>query len=154
MALVVGVTRGHLGQSALLAEAFGIEAGDAPAVDLDAELASAAVVTASRKSIRACTDLADGGLGLAAFEMAEGAKLGVTLVASDVASLFGEDQARYLIACAPEAVAAIEAAGLTAGASVARVGSFGGSIVDFGDDTASMADLSALYRGAFAKAVG
>ena len=154
VALVVGETKGHLGQSALLAEAFGIEAGDAPRVDLDAEKASAAVITASRKSIRACTDLADGGLGLAAFEMAEGAGMGVTLAASDVATLFGEDQARYLIACAPEAVAAIEAAGLAAGASIARVGSFGGNAVDFGGDSASMADLSALYRGAFARAVG
>ncbi len=154
VALVVGLTRGHLGQSALLAEAFGMEAGDAPTVDLAAEKASAAVITASRKSIRACTDLSDGGLGLAAFEMAEGAGLGVTLATADVATLFGEDQARYLIACAPEAAAAIEAAGLAAGASVARVGSFGGDAVDFGGDSASIADLSALYRGAFARAVG
>ncbi|MFM2366394.1 MAG: hypothetical protein RIR95_1002, partial [Pseudomonadota bacterium] len=154
VALVVGLTRGHLGQSALLAEAFGMEAGDAPTVDLAAEKASAAVITASRKSIRACTDLSDGGLGLAAFEMAEGAGLGVTLATADVATLFGEDQARYLIACAPEAAAAIEAAGLAAGASVARVGSFGGDAVDFGGDCASIADLSALYRGAFARAVG
>ena len=34
IALVIGVTHGHLGQSALAYEAFGIEAGDAPAVDL------------------------------------------------------------------------------------------------------------------------
>ncbi len=31
------------------------------------------------ESFRACTDLSDGGLALAAFEMAEGARLGVVL---------------------------------------------------------------------------
>ncbi|MEO0865603.1 MAG: phosphoribosylformylglycinamidine synthase subunit PurL, partial [Pseudomonadota bacterium] len=36
-ALLLGETHGHLGQSALLAEAFGREGGDAPAIDLDAE---------------------------------------------------------------------------------------------------------------------
>ena len=34
VAIVIGETRGHLGQSALAAEAFGIEEGDAPPVDL------------------------------------------------------------------------------------------------------------------------
>ena len=154
VALVIGATQGHLGQSALLAEAFGMEAGDAPAVDLAAELASAAVVTAARKSIRACTDLGDGGLALAAFEMAEGAGVGIALTVGDTAQLFGEDQARYLIACAPDAVAAIVAAGVAAGAPVAQVGRFGGDKVDFGGDVAALSDLSALYRSAFAVAVG
>ena len=49
--------------------------------------------------IRACCDLGDGGLALAAFEMAEASGVGVTLDAADTATLFGEDQARYLIAC-------------------------------------------------------
>lgn len=149
-AVLVGTTHGHLGQSALLAEAFGIEAGDAPYVDLDAELASAAVIRTMRKSIRACTDLGDGGLALAAFEMAEGAGLGVTLTSGDIGQLFGEDQARYLVACAPGDVAALEAAG----ANVIQVGSFGGDLVQLGAVSAPMADLSALYRTAFAKAVG
>ncbi len=55
---------------------------------------------ANRKLIRAATDLSDGGLALAAFEMAEAAGLGVTLDAGDTGALFGEDQARYLVACA------------------------------------------------------
>ncbi len=154
VAVLIGATKGHLGQSALLAEAFGMEAGDAPAVDLAAEKASAAVIGAARKAIRACTDLGDGGLALAAFEMAEGAGVGVTLAAGDVATLFGEDQARYLVACAPEAVAAIEAAGKAAGAPVAVVGGFGGDAVTFGSDAAALADLSKLYRTAFEVAVG
>ena len=39
-----------------------------------------------------------GGLALAAFEMAEGAGLGRSLDAGDIPTLFGEDQARYLVA--------------------------------------------------------
>ncbi len=154
VALVIGTTLGHLGQSALLAEAFGIEDGDAPHVDLDAEKASASVITTCRPHIRACTDLGDGGLALAAFRMAEGAGIGLILESDDIALLFGEDQARYLIACAPSAVAAIMAGAAKAGVEAASLGSFGDSLVRFGASTAVMDDLSALYRGAFAKAVG
>ena len=154
IALLVGETKGHLGQSALLAEAFGIEAGDSPAVNLDAEKISANVIIAARKSIRACTDLADGGLALAAFEMAENANIGVSLIADDIAQLFGEDQARYLIACAPEAVAALKAAAKQSGAAIEKVGVFGGDCVSFGKDSAPLSELSKLYRSAFENAVG
>ncbi len=153
VALVIGETFGHLGQSALLAEAFGIEAGDAPSVDLDAEKKNGDFLRSNRKHVRAATDLGDGGLALAAFEMAEGACLGLTLVPGDIATLFGEDQARYLVA-APEAGArALEAAALTAGVEIIRVGTFGGDKVTFGTESAPLAALSDLYRTAFAKAV-
>ena len=150
-AVLVGATAGHLGQSALLAEAFGIEAGDAPAVDLAAEKANGDFIRANRKSIRACADLGDGGLALAAFEMAEGACLGVTLESGDIPFLFGEDQARYLVATAnPDALVA---AGKAAGVPVAVVGRFGGDTVSLGGDAAPLAALSTLYRTAFEKAV-
>jgi phosphoribosylformylglycinamidine synthase len=154
VAMVVGETFGHLGQSALLAEAFGIEAGDAPRVDLATEKANGDFILANRKVLRACTDLADGGLALAAFEMAEGAGLGLTLSAGDAATLFGEDQARYLVAVDAAGAATLEAAALLGGVEVIRVGAFGGTVVDFGGDKASLAELSNLYRGAFEKAVG
>ena len=142
---------GHLGQSAVLAEMFGIEAGDAPPVDLAAERAHGEFLRANRALVRACTDLGDGGLALAAFEMAEGAKVGVTLDSGDAAFLFGEDQARYLVAT--DKAEALVAAGKAAGVPVAVVGRFGGDTVAFGGDTAALAELSALYRSAFAKAV-
>ena len=153
-AVLVGQTTGHLGQSALLAEAFGIEAGDAPPVDLAAERKHGDFVRASRGMIRACTDLSDGGLALTAFEMAEAAGLGLTLEAGETAQLFGEDQARYLLAVAPADLADLVQAAKAAGVPVASVGSFGGSAVTFGADTALLADLSRLYRSAFAAAVG
>ncbi len=153
VALLIGATQGHLGQSALLAEAFGIEDGEAPPVDLDAEKASAAIVIASRKSLHSCTDLGDGGLALAAFKMAEGAGLGVALTADDIPTLFGEDQARYLVACTRDAAAEIQSLASKMGVSVTVVGSFGGTDLRLGASSSSMSALSALYRGAFSKAV-
>ena len=151
-ALVIGTTLGHLGQSALLAEAFGIEAGDAPPVDLDAERAAAAVITACRTAIRACSDLSDGGLALAAFEMAEGAGMGVTLTEGDIPMLFGEDQARYLIAATPENAALIAAHAARLGVACHVAGKFGGTEIRFGAEATALAPLSTLYRTAFAKA--
>jgi phosphoribosylformylglycinamidine synthase subunit PurL len=154
--VLIGATQarlgGHLGQSALLAEAFGIEAGDAPPVDLTAERAHGDFILSARTHIRACTDLSDGGLALAAFEMASGAGLGIALHSADIAQLYGEDQARYIIATpnAPALLAQAEAAGVPA----AVVGEFGGDMVNFGGDSASLAELSHIYRSAFATALG
>ena len=154
LALVVGQTRGHLGQSALLAEAFGIEAGDAPPVDLTAEKANGIFILTNRNAIRACTDLSDGGLALAAFEMAEAAGLGLRLESAEIGQIFGEDQARYLIAADADGATALAKAAAAAGVPLARVGSFGGDRVTLGAESAPLAELSALYRGAFARAVG
>jgi phosphoribosylformylglycinamidine synthase len=152
-AVLIGAEGSHLGQSALLAEAFGMETGDAPHVDLAAERKHGDFLRANRKLAKAATDLSDGGLALAAFEMAEAAGLGVTLEADTIPALFGEDQARYLVATDAAGAEALIAAGKAAGVPVAVVGSFGGTEVRFGSDAAPLADLSALYRGAFEEAV-
>ena len=154
LAVLVGETGSHLGQSALLAEAFGIEGGDAPTVDLVAERRNGEFIRANRAAIRACSDLADGGLALAAFEMAEPAGQGMWIDSEDIAALFGEDQARYLLAVAPEALDGLKAAGEAAGVPVTLVGQFGGQNVTLGADAAPMADLSRLYRTAFADKIG
>jgi phosphoribosylformylglycinamidine synthase II len=150
-AVVIGITTGHLGQSALMAEAFGLETGDAPTVDLSSEKLHGDFILSARAHIRACTDLGDGGLALAAFEMAVGAGLGLTLDSTDIAQLFGEDQARYLIA--PKDAPALMAAAKKAGVQVALVGTFGGDQITLGGDSASLSDLAILYRSAFAAAV-
>ncbi len=154
LAIVIGMTQGHLGQSALAAHAFGIEAGDAPPVDLAAEAAHGRFVLANRAHIRAASDLSDGGLALAAFEMAEAAGIGVTLDEGDIARLFGEDQARYLIAAAPRQAAALIVAAQKAGVPAANVGRFEGDTITLGSDAAPLAELSALYHGAFAERLG
>ncbi len=153
IALMIGACHGHLGQSALLAEAFGIEAGDAPSVDLLAEKVAGEFILSNRKSIKACTDLSDGGLALAAFEMAEEAGMGVSLLSHDIGQLFGEDQARYLVAADSAGATMMELAARAAGVPIARVGHFGGEFVTIGADAAPLAELSSLYRNTFARAI-
>lgn len=153
VAILIGETHGHLGQSALLYEAFGREDGDAPAVDLALERRNGDFLRANRAGVKAASDLSDGGLALAAFEMAEAAGVGVTLEAGDVATLFGEDQARYLVACAAEKAEALLAAAAAAGVKASRVGTFGGNKVAFAGTSAPLSALSDLYRSAFAEAV-
>jgi phosphoribosylformylglycinamidine synthase len=153
VALVIGETTGHLGQSALLAEVFNREDGDAPAVDLDAEKCNGDFIRANRTLIKACTDLSDGGLALAAFEMAERAGVGVLLDDATTAMLFGEDQGRYLVACNFDQAEALMIAAGQAGVPIASVGRFAGDTVQIGASAAPLADLATLYRSAFQDAV-
>ncbi|SEG04570.1 phosphoribosylformylglycinamidine synthase subunit II [Thalassococcus halodurans] len=151
VALVLGETAGHLGQSAILCEAFGREDGDAPAVDLAAERANGEFIRANRDLIRSCTDLSDGGLAMAAFEMAEAAGVGVSIDADDTPTLFGEDQGRYLIACNFDAAEELMARAAQAGVTLTHVGKFAGTDISFGKESASLDELRDLYRGSFAK---
>ncbi|NOR30953.1 MAG: phosphoribosylformylglycinamidine synthase subunit PurL [Sulfitobacter sp.] len=151
VALVLGATEGHLGQSALLLEVFNRRDGDAPSVDLAAEKAHGEFIRNNREMIKACTDLSDGGLALAAFEMAEESGIGVSLDSADTQTLFGEDQARYLIACNFDQAEALMIAASEAGLHLESVGKFGGDQVSLGGVTAPLADLSATYRGTFAE---
>jgi len=154
VALLVGETAGHLGQSALLVEMFGREEGDAPPVDLEAERRNGAFIRDNAANITACTDLSDGGLALAAFEMAEAGGVGVALEAGDLPTLFGEDQARYLIACTFDQAEALMVAAGQAGVPLAMVGRFTGDVVSFGGQSAPLAELAALYRGALGDLLG
>lgn len=153
VALLVGETVGHLGQSALLAEVFNREDGDAPAVDLEAEKRNGDFIRANRDFIKACTDLGDGGLALAAFELAEEAGVGVQIDAGDTQTLFGEDQARYLIACNFDQAEALMMAAGQAGVTLTSVGKFGGDSVKFGNSEAPLAELKEIFRSSFAAAV-
>ena len=152
-ALVLGETTGHLGQSALLAEAFNRAEGDAPPVDLEAERAHGDFIRANHSLISACTDLSDGGLALAAFEMAHHGKTGLALETNNIAHLFGEDQARYLIAAHPDNVTNLRAAAEQIGLVLSHVGVFGGDTLSFGTATAKLGDLAKLYSESFAKSV-
>ncbi|MBY5988507.1 phosphoribosylformylglycinamidine synthase subunit PurL [Roseovarius atlanticus] len=149
VALLVGETTGHLGQSALLAEVYNRVDGDAPHVDLDAEKRNGEFIRANHALIKACTDLSDGGLALAAFEMAEAAGVGVCLDSDETATLFGEDQARYLVACNFDQAEALMIAAGQAGVPIQSVGRFTGSDVQMGRSSAPLAELSAIYRGTF-----
>ncbi|MEQ8258336.1 MAG: phosphoribosylformylglycinamidine synthase subunit PurL [Roseovarius confluentis] len=149
VALLVGETTGHLGQSALLAEVYNRVEGDAPPVDLDAEKRNGDFIRANAEYIKACTDLSDGGLALAAFEMAEAAGVGICLDSDETATLFGEDQARYLVACNFDQAEALMIAAGQAGVPIQSVGRFTGSDVQMGRSSAPLDELAAIYRGTF-----
>ncbi len=154
VALLVGKSPGHLGQSALLAEMFNRVEGDAPPVDLMAEKRHGDFIRAHHDWIRACTDLSDGGLALAAFEMAEAAGVGICLESDDTAALFGEDQARYLIACNFDQAEALMMAAARAHVPISMVGRFTGNKVRYGRSEAPLKELSKLFRSSFGDTFG
>ncbi|MDG2286785.1 MAG: AIR synthase-related protein, partial [Alphaproteobacteria bacterium] len=102
--VMIGETTGWLGQSIFLREITGREEGAPPPINLIAEKANGDFIRdlIEQGRVSACHDVSDGGIAVAAAEMALASKgLGVSI---DVPSktlahawLFGEDQARYLI---------------------------------------------------------
>ena len=102
--LVIGGTRGWLGQSAYLAEICGREDGAPPPVDLDAERRNGDFVRRLIAEGRATAvhDVSDGGLAVAIAEMAMAGGIGAELTPAATglpwhAFLFGEDQGRYVV---------------------------------------------------------
>ena len=154
VALLIGETHGHLGQSALLAEVFHREDGDAPHVDLAAEKRNGDFIRANRALIDVCTDLSDGGLALAAFELAEAGNVGVILDDGATPHCFGEDQARYLIACSFDKAEALMVAAGQFHVPIAAVGRFTGQDVRIGHSQAPLSELAEIYRTGFHTAIG
>ena len=152
--VLVGETAGHLGQSALLAEVFGREDGDAPHVDLVAERRNGEFVRAARSLITAAHDLGDGGLALAAAEMAIAGRVGVTIDQGDTATLFGEDQARYLLALPADKLAALMTLAAETKTPVAHIGRFDGDQVSLAGAKLLLADLRNAYSSALPHAFG
>ena len=113
--VLLGETRGHLGQSLYLRELCGREDGPPPPVDLDAERRNGDFVRDLIRSgrVTACHDLSDGGLMVALAEMALAGGQGATIEPPEQVALhawlFGEDQARYLVT-APQAGDILQAA--------------------------------------------
>nr|WP_239479701.1 phosphoribosylformylglycinamidine synthase subunit PurL [Actibacterium sp. 188UL27-1] len=151
--LMLGEMQGHLGQSAVLAEVFNRTDGDAPPVDLAAEAMAGAFIRDQIDWIDACTDISDGGLALAAFELALAGDVGLTLDPADTPTLFGEDQGRYLIACSFDKAEALMIAAGQAGLTLASVGRFGGETVKVGPCEAELSELRLIYETAFADAL-
>jgi phosphoribosylformylglycinamidine synthase len=137
-----------------LAEVFNRAEGDAPPVDLAAERLAGEFVLANRALITACSDLSDGGLALAAFEMAVAGDIGLSLDVGDTATLYGEDQGRYLIATTFDKAEALMVAAGKAGVTLSAVGRVGGTTLRMGSSEAGLTDLAALWRGAFAAHFG
>ena len=111
---LIGETMGHLGCSLYQRMILGDMSQVAPPpVDLQAERANGDFLRAAIDGglVAAAHDLSDGGLAVALAEMCMKNAIGCKIDNLDDRPeiLFGEDQARYLVAIAPDKVAAFEA---------------------------------------------
>ena len=86
--------------------------------------------------------------------MAEAAGVGFESDLDDTATLFGEDQGRYLVACNFDTAEYLMAEAAKAGVPIRSVGAFKGDKLRFGGSEAALSDLSAAYRAAFAETFG
>jgi phosphoribosylformylglycinamidine synthase len=135
--VLVGDSFGHLGQSVCLRDVLGRREGAPPPVDLASEKRVGDFVRGLIASglVRCCHDLSDGGLAVAAAEMALAANVGVALGyqgdLADVQFLFGEDQGRYLLAISDAEATALEPRARAAGVNFLIVGETGGEAVSY-----------------------
>ncbi|WP_018406422.1 phosphoribosylformylglycinamidine synthase subunit PurL [Methylocystis rosea] len=131
--LLIGETKGWLGQSAYAHDLCGRTEGAPPPVDLAAERRNGdflrGLILSGRAS--AAHDLSDGGLAVALAEMALSGDMGAEIAALPSgpghATLFGEDQARYLVTI-PQGENAVEVVreGAAAGVPILAIGRVGG----------------------------
>jgi phosphoribosylformylglycinamidine synthase len=153
--VLVGETMGWLGSSLYLREVCGREEGQPPPVDLALERLNGEFVRAAigRGWLAACHDLADGGLYVAVAEMVLASGIGADLeVPEDCDTtagwLFGEEQARYLLAIAPDRLGAVLELARARGVLARRVGTTGGRALTLNRGSAiSLDELAEIHEG-------
>jgi phosphoribosylformylglycinamidine synthase len=153
--ILIGATQGWLGQSIYLREICGREDGAPPPVDLAQERRNGDFVRQLIRSgqIDTVHDCSDGGLAVAVAEMAMAGGIGATIAAAPEglplhAFLFGEDQARYVIACDPEEAADLLYEANAVGVPAMLVGVTGGnSLILPSREAISVAELKTAHEG-------
>ena len=129
--LLIGETRGWLGQSLYLREICEREEGAPPPVDLAAERRNGDFVRSliADGAVTAVHDVSDGGLLVALSEMAMASGIGAELERPPIAAhafWFGEDQARYVLTADAGKAARILDKARAAGAPAREIGTTGG----------------------------
>jgi phosphoribosylformylglycinamidine (FGAM) synthase-like enzyme len=154
--ILIGETKGHLGQSIYLREIEGREEGAAPKVDLAVEKKNGDFVRGLIEAGRVDTvhDVSDGGVAVTIAEMAMprgiGASVGLAGLPDAIAFWFGEDQARYVIAAPFAQAEKIVAEATAAAITVAELGKTGGDKITLDDkDTVTVAALKAGFEAWF-----
>jgi phosphoribosylformylglycinamidine synthase len=157
--IMIGTDGSHLGSSVYLRDVLDTIDGPAPTVDLVAERRNGEFVRAVIRNaqVTACHDISSGGLGVALAEMAMSSGKGLTVSLADQqgpahALLFGEDQARYVIAVPADLANFVEASAESAGVPFRNLGKVGGQAVVIDDilDVA-IADLTTAHEAWFPK---
>ncbi len=130
--LLIGETRGHLGASLYLTAIEGREDGAPPPVDLDAERRNGDFIRTAiaEGTLDTVHDLSTGGLAASLVEMALAGNVGARITLEGLglpahAALFGEDQARYLVALPEKAAEAFLARAADAHVPAIRLGTTG-----------------------------
>lgn len=152
--ILIGETQGWLGSSIYLREILRREEGAPPPVDLETEKQNGDYVRKliRNKRVNAVHDCSDGGLAIAACEMAFAGNIGVHLSRAigcpTHAWLFGEDQARYLVAVEENSVNPVISTAKAKGVAAQVVGKVGGDRIkaDGGFDV-SLAGLREKHEG-------
>ena len=156
--LLVGDSPGHLGQSLWLREILGREEGPAPPVDLQMEKRAGDFIRRliDEESAQAVHDISDGGLLVAIAEMCLAGGIGFLLEGElNTAFAFGEDQGRYVVAVARQHEEKVVRAARDAGIAVRRIGSCGGTAVDFGSGSSvSLEQLRMAHERFFPALMG
>jgi phosphoribosylformylglycinamidine synthase len=148
--VLIGGTRGHLGQSLWLRELHGREEGLPPPVDLELERKTGELIRrlVADGIVSAVHDCSDGGLAVAIAEMALAGGLGAVVRAPDgCGSLagfwFGEDQARYVVTA--DVTRAVLEYAADAGVPALHLGETEGALLSFrSTEEASTVELASL----------
>ncbi|WP_119422035.1 phosphoribosylformylglycinamidine synthase subunit PurL [Desertibaculum subflavum] len=150
--VLIGETKGHLGQSLYLRELLGREDGPPPPVDLSAERRNGDFVRAEILAgrVKACHDVSDGGIAVAVAEMClaagRGAEAGLPGGLGHAVA-FGEDQGRYILSIAAGEAAALLDRAAKSGVPAARLGQVGGDRLTFqGARAISLHDLRRAHE--------
>ena len=150
--LLIGETRGWLGQSLYLRDICGREEGAPPPVDLAAERRHGDFVRSLIRDglVTAVHDVSDGGLLVALAEMAMASRIGAVLEAHaripGHAFWFGEDQARYVVTAKDADTIARRAQ--AAAVPLTRLGATGGRVLAIADERPlRIADLAERFEG-------
>jgi phosphoribosylformylglycinamidine synthase len=152
--IMIGTDGSHLGSSIYLRDILDSTGGPAPTVDLVAERRNGEFVRAVIRNaqVTACHDISSGGLGLALAEMAMASNTGMTVSLADQqgpahALLFGEDQARYVIAVSADLANFVQASAESAGVPFRTLGKVGGeALVVEGVVNVAVSDLTAAHE--------
>jgi phosphoribosylformylglycinamidine synthase subunit PurL len=152
--ILIGETQGWLGQSIYLRDVCGREEGAPPPVDLVQEKRNGEFVRQLIRSGQVTTvhDVSDGGVALALAEMAMAGSMGADIAAAPenlplYAFLFGEDQARYLLAADQDVAADILYEAGAIGIPAAMLGVTGGdALILPGRQAISVKQLKATHE--------
>ena len=135
--LLMGETRGWLGQSVYLHDLCQRKDGAPPPVDLEAERNNGEFLRAliDEDLVRIAHDLSDGGLAVALAEMVLEGGIGATISrlpeGPSFSVLFGEDQGRYLLSVAQKDVQTIIARAQAKKVPIQEIGKTGGEALQW-----------------------